>query len=87
MNKLNKYIKKIQRNPKPYYLHKVAYYLVNNNNQIGGHSLRGGGPLKIYDKENIINDLVNFLKERYKNTKPTKNRYLVILYGPPASGK
>jgi len=86
MNKLNKYIKKIQRNPKPYYLQKVAYYLINNN-QIDGHSLRGGGPLKIHDKENIINDLVNFLKEKYENTKPTINKYLVILYGPPASGK
>lgn len=74
--KLTKYYNKIDAFPKLIYLNKILHYINNASNvQYGG--------LKIND----IGSLMDFLKDKYKNDKTTKYRYLVILYGPPASGK
>ncbi|AGF84906.1 hypothetical protein QJ854_gp876 [Moumouvirus goulette] len=78
--KLQKYLDKINQNPKPVYLKKISYYLnrVDNINrlQVGG--------LKLHN----FDSLVDYLQQTYgKATTQTEKKYLVILYGPPASGK
>lgn len=70
--KLNKYTHKISILPKTNYIYKLSRYIT----QIGG--------VKLDD----IDSLLYFLKEQYnKAPNKTKNRYFVILYGPPGSGK
>ncbi|AAV51130.1 hypothetical protein [Acanthamoeba castellanii mimivirus] len=75
--KLNKYIHKINTDPKSIYLNKIAkYYDSSIPIQVGGLRL------------NDFDSLVKFLKQAYdKAPTETSNKYLVILYGPPASGK
>nr|AEX62287.1 hypothetical protein mv_R82 [Moumouvirus Monve] len=78
--KLQKYLDKINQDPKSVYLRKISYYL-NRIDNING--LQVGG-LKLHD----FNSLMDYLQQSYsKVTTQTDKKYLVILYGPPASGK
>ncbi|AGC02343.1 hypothetical protein H012_gp106 [Acanthamoeba polyphaga moumouvirus] len=78
--KLQKYLDKINQEPKSIYLRKISYYL-NRIDNING--LQVGG-LKLHD----FNSLMDYLQQSYsKVTTQTNKKYLVILYGPPASGK
>ena len=80
MSKLDKYLYKFSRNNKNIYLYKIAYHMVKNNSnsncQVGG--------LKPDDTESLIKFLENLAKSV---TVKTEKKYVVILFGPPASGK
>lgn len=79
MDRLQKYIQKIDITPKNTYIKKIIRYAIGNNNiagQVGG--------LKISD----FDSLLDFLRKRYTEiNNNTEKKYFVILYGPPASGK
>jgi hypothetical protein len=75
---LNKYLKKSERNQKTVYLSKIAKHLITTQSQEGGRPL----------KNNDIESVLDYLSEKYNGSpSETKKTYLVILYGPPASGK
>jgi hypothetical protein len=71
MNKILKYIKKYNIIKKDIYIKKIAYHLI------------GGGIAK-YNYESIIKLLNDTMQDK---DNISKNRYIIILYGPPASGK
>lgn len=76
-SKLRKYIGKYSKEQhKEVYLEKIAYYA---NKQIGGDRIDIG----------IVDTVLNYAKEKLKTASESKttNKYIVILYGPPASGK
>jgi hypothetical protein len=78
MNKLNKYIKKYSYNPQNHYLNKIAYYLIDSNKIV-----QTGGLVP-----NDTSSLLEFLKKKSEEIPfVTNNKYFVVLYGPPASGK
>ncbi|BCS83591.1 hypothetical protein QLL95_gp0532 [Cotonvirus japonicus] len=78
-DKFNKYIQKINTEAKPIYLKKIVRHLDETKHfpsQVGGLKL------------NNFDSLVEFLRQSYERaSSETNKKYLVILYGPPASGK
>lgn len=70
-NKIDKYLKKLESKSKSIYLLKIMYYI-----QHGG-----------YIKEDDLDSLLEYIREINKNKEKTQKQYLVILYGPPGSGK
>jgi hypothetical protein len=80
--KINKYINKLNINPRLLYANRLLNYMsVYDPNKI--HIMEGGS-IKYGDCDSII----TFLKEKCsKVIDITKNKYIVILYGPPGSGK
>lgn len=84
MYKIDKYINKLSNNDanKNKYVKKLAQNIV----KILNTEMSGGGEKKIIDED--LESLFEHIKEKIKDkdTK-TKNKYMVILYGPPSSGK
>lgn len=81
-HKVLKYTYKFSVDPKPSYLQKIAYHLINS----GILEQRGGNDKKI--ERGNLKSLLDYLEDiiNVKNQK-TERKYFVILYGPPASGK
>ena len=68
--------------PKLVYVQKILHYLStdksNHNTPLEGGSIKYGD----------CNSILTYLQDKCKNIKDvTKNKYVVILYGPPGSGK
>lgn len=88
-HKINKYINKMYINPKYLYANKIFHYISNDtfdtlNNKSNFLLMDGGSSIKYND----CNSIIAFLQEKCNSiANVTKNKYLVILYGPPGSGK
>ena len=82
-NKISKYIHKYEYSPSQIYFNKIVKYI----------SLYGGNSTNIKGTNNFIpgdiDSLLNYLKYKLSDNAKyvSKNKYLIILYGPPASGK
>jgi len=82
-HKINKYIEKMNINPKYTYANKLLHY-VTIDDPISKYKMHGAGSIQYGD----CNSILNFLQTKCSSvTDITKNKYFVILYGPPGSGK
>lgn len=86
-NKVYKYAAKLDNNPRKIYVDKIIHYLsthgLNNCDKYNSKNCQIGGM-----RDGNVEDILEFLKIKSGQIKEkTKNKYLVILYGPPSSGK
>ncbi len=83
--KLKKYLHKYDIDKKDVYLNKISHIIVNMNCMHNTHNnLLGGGKINV----NSVDSVLDYLKKITENVNNvTKNKYAVVLYGSPASGK
>lgn len=87
--KINKYISKMNINPKYIYANKILHYITtdddtNYDDIYNAAPMLGAGQIKYGD----CNSTLEFLQNKCSTiANVTKNKYFVILYGPPGSGK
>ena len=76
MDRLEKYLKKLKKTKKDIYIQKILHYASTN-------SLHGGGELRV----DTIGNINKYINDKLNTQGATSNKYFVVVYGPPASGK